>query len=429
MQKNNILVANLGSTSLKFRLYEMPSEHLLAKGSFERVGSPSSPFTLQIGNSPPSTGEQHIPHHGAALQALEKYIGPFNQLAAVGFKPVMAKNISGTQILDESVLAAMEAISALLPAHNPPYISGIRQIQKLFPEIPCIGTFETAFFDSVPRHNRRFPIPIEWEQKFGILRQGFHGASHRYVSERCAQLVGSKNLRIISCHLGGSSSVAAILNGQAINSSWGMTPQSGLPQNNRSGDFDCFALIYLARDCGLSLDYVEKALASQSGLKGMSGLPSGDIRDLRQAAANGSAPAAEALDVFVSSIRKFIGQFLLELKGADAIIFTAGIGENNPDLRARILSNLDWLGLHLDPSANDSCLATETLITTPQSKIQAWVIPTNEEIIIARNAWQKLQEITPHHNTTHPPNYTSNPFHLKKTKPNTNPTLCNKHSE
>ena len=302
----------------------------------------------------------------------------------------MARGISGTQVLDERVLRAMEEINTLLPAHNPPYVAAVRTFHKSHPNLPCIGTFETAFYDDVPVENVRYPVPREWETKYGIRRFGFHGASHRFVTQRCAELRGTDKLRMVSCHLGGSSSIAAVRDGKAVNSSWGMTPQSGLPQNNRVGDFDVFALIYLARDLGLGIDAVEKALTSQSGLKGMSGLATGDIRDLLAAAASGNADAKIALDVFVGSIRKYIGQFLVELNGLDVLIFTAGIAENNPDLRAQICANMDFCGLELDAEANARVRADEAIISTPRSKIEVRVIPTNEELIIARNAWAKL---------------------------------------
>jgi acetate kinase len=236
-------------------------------------------------------------------------------------------------------------------------------------------------------------VPLEWESKYGIRRHGFHGASHRYVTQRCAELRGSDKLRIISCHLGGSSSIAAVRDGKAVDSSWGMTPQSGLPQNNRVGDFDCFALIYLARDLGLGLDAVEKALTTQAGLKGMSGLATGDVRDILAAAESGNQDARIALDVFTGHIRKFIGQFLVELNGADVLVFTAGIAENHPGLRWKICANLDFCGLELDEAVNASVGASEAILSTPRSKIEVRVIPTNEELIIARDAWRKLSTL------------------------------------
>lgn len=387
-----ILVANLGSTSFKFRLYEMPTERLLAKGGFERLGSDRAAWKITIGDGPEKSGHGDIRTHEDAIRLTDRELGGLAHLAAVGFKPVMARGISGTQLMDARVLSAMEDIAALLPAHNPPYIAGVRLFNKLYPGLPCIGTFETAFYDRVPAHNRRFPIPLEWEKKYGIARHGFHGASHRYVSERAAELRGSEKMRLVSCHLGGSSSMAAVKDGIALDSSWGMTPQSGLPQNNRAGDFDCFAMIYLARECGLGWDAVEKALASASGLQGMSGLASGDMRDLRAAAAAGHEDARTAIAVFVAAIRKYLGQFFLELNGLDVLVFTAGIGENNPDLRAEICADLDCLGLQLDPAANAACRATEAVISTPDSLVEVRVIPTNEEIIIARHAWRLLQQ-------------------------------------
>ena len=252
----------------------------------------------------------------------------------------------------------------------------------------------------MPLANRRYPVPLDWEEKYGIRRYGFHGASHRYVTQRCAELRGTDKLRIISCHLGGSSSIAAVRDGKALNSSWGMTSQSGLPQNNRVGDFDCFALIYLARDLGLGLDAVEQALTTQSGLKGMSGLPTGDVRDILAAAESGNQDARIALDVFTGSIRKFIGQFLVEMNGADALVFTAGIAENNSELRGKICANLGFCGLELDPEANAKTGAQEAVISTPNSKIEVRVIPTNEELIIARNAWEKLSTTTNTQTTT-----------------------------
>jgi len=401
MSPNQILVANIGSTSFKFRLFEMPSERVLARGAVERIGCEEGLYSFQIGDEPMRKSQGHFPDYDAAIALVEEKLGGFSHLAAVGFKPVMARDVSGTQLLDEPVLRAMEEINTLLPAHNPPYVAAVRSFHRTHPGLPCIGTFETAFYDDVPERNVRFPVPIEWREKYGVRRHGFHGASHRYVTQRCAELRGTDRLRLISCHLGGSSSIAAVLNGKAINSSWGMTPQSGLPQNNRVGDFDVFALIYLARDLGLGIDAVEKALTSHSGLKGMSGLATGDMRDLVDASEKGNAHAHAALEVFVGAIRKYIGQFLVELNGADAIIFTAGIAENHPQLRAEVCANLDFCGLELDAEANERARCSEAVISSPRSKIEVRVIPTNEELIIARNAWQKLSTLETATHTHH----------------------------
>lgn len=393
--KNKILVANIGSTSFKFRLFEMPSERLLAKGAVERIGAPQGAWKAQVGDAKPEEGQGAFPDYGAAIALVEeklrgRAIGGLGELAAVGFKPVMAKGISGTQILDDTVLAGMEALYTLLPAHNPPYVKAVRAFQARLPGIPCIGTFETAFYDNLPRPRRRFPIPLEWETKYGIRREGFHGASHRFVTERAAEIRGTKKLRMISCHLGGSSSICAVRDGVAVDSSWGMTAQSGLPHNNRVGDFDVFAAFYVQKLAGLSIEQMEAALAKDAGLKGMSGLDSGDIRDVRAAANAGNDDARVALAVFVDSIRKYIGQFLVELNGADILIFAGGIGENNPDLRAEACANMEFCGLRLDPAANEGAVGREAVISAAGSAVEVRVIPTNEEIIIARNAWEKL---------------------------------------
>ncbi len=397
-----LLVANIGSTSFKFRLFEMPTERLLAKGGMQKIGAGRAPYAIEVDGCPKIEGEGEFPDYAAALATVERALegtsaGGFGEVCAFGFKPVMAKGISGTQVLDERVLAAMEEMNALFPAHNPPYIAAVREFTRQYPGIPCIGTFETAFYDDLPEHNQLFPVPLEWVAKYGIRRYGFHGASHRFVTERAAELAGSKTLRIISCHLGGSSSVAAVVNGKAINSSWGMTAQSGLPQNNRVGDFDSFALIHLLRNCGMSLDEAEATLSKESGLKGLAGTPSGDIRDLKEAAAAGSHRAKVALEVYVSAIRKFIGQFLVEMNGADMLVFTAGIAENNPDLRAAICANMDFCGLKLDPSSNNAAIGVEAILSPPDSKIQVRLIPTNEEIVIARNAFRLLSELSNRH--------------------------------
>lgn len=391
-----ILVANIGSTSFKFRLFEMPSERLLAKGGAERIRSAESPWSFAVTGKTATSGSTPMPDYDAAIAFFEKQlveagvVKSFGELAAVGFKPVMAKDISGTQVMDERVLRAMEDIYTLLPAHNPPYVAAVRSFNRLYPQLPCIGTFETAFYDSLPRAASRFPVPLDWEKRLGIRRTGFHGASHRFVNLRAAELRGTDKLRVISCHLGGSSSICAAVNGKAVDSSWGMTPQSGLPQNNRSGDLDVFAALYVAKDLGLGLDEVEKQLGTNSGLKGMSGLPTGDYRDIKAAADAGNDDAASAIDVFVNSVRGYIGRFLVGLNGCDALVFTAGMGENNPDLRERICANLDFCGLKLDPAANAACKASEAVISAPDSRIEVRVIPTNEEIVIARNAWAKL---------------------------------------
>lgn len=394
-ETGTILVANIGSTSFKFRLFEMPSERLLARGGVDRIGSATSHWSM-VARDSKTSGEAAFPDYGSAITFFQEKLADsgvlpdFHSLSAFGFKPVMARDVSGTQLMDDRVLAAMEFFSPVFPAHNPPYINAIRQFGRLYPGIPCIGLFETAFYDQVPEANRRFAVPRRWETDYGVRRYGFHGASHRFVTSRFAGIKNNPHLKLISCHLGGSSSIACVKDGVAIDSSWGMTAQSGLPHNNRIGDFDAFALLYVMEQFGLTVSQAAKELSSSGGLKGMSGLESGDLRDLVEAAQAGNSDARIALDAYAQSIRKFIGQFLVELNGADAILFTAGIGENNPWLREAVCKDLDFCGLRLDPALNEANGAQEGKISAPDSKIEVWVVPTNEELVIAREAWGKL---------------------------------------
>ena len=391
-----ILVANLGSTSLKWRLFDCSNngERLLHKGGFERV------------SDYPKAIEDCL----AALQAAG-VIANESELAAVGFKTVIAKDVTGCVRLDERVLAAMAAYNGLAPAHNPPYITGIRLFAQRMPSVPLIGLFETAFYQFAPEAMTRYAVPPAWHAA-GIRRWSFHGASHKFVAERSAELLGREDvaervrclylnggkcslngapsLRVISCHLGGSSSVTGILNGAAIGSSMGMSPQSGLPQNNRVGDLDAEAIPYAVKTLGITLEEAQRQLSKEAGLKGLSGL-SNDMREIAEAAAQGNAGAKLALDHFVSSARHWIGAFFLELNGADALVFTAGIGENQAEIRAAICANLGGLGIQLDLAENAATRATEAVISTPDSAVKILVVPTNEELVVARETKRLLE--------------------------------------
>ena len=304
----------------------------------------------------------------------------------------------------------MEAFNGIATAHDPPYISGIRLFCKRMPATPLVGLFETAFYQWAPEAAIRYAVPDAWHHA-GVRRWGFHGASHKFIAERSAELLGREDvaqrarqlyvdhggtpvrkpdLRVISCHLGGSSSISGILNGVAIGNSLGMSPQSGLPHNNRVGDLDPFAVPFAMRTLGLSLEEVERQLCKESGLKGLSGV-SNDIRDIEQAAAQGNAKAKLALDVFVASARHWIGSYFLQLNGADALVFTAGIGEKGTALRQAICANLDQLGIVLDPKKNQSTRSTEAVISTAGSRVKIMVIPTNEELVVAREVKRLLE--------------------------------------
>jgi acetate kinase len=392
-----ILVANLGSTSFKYRLFDMTDERQLARGGTERIGAAESRSFVEIGGQRREFAGA-VPDHAVAVrQCLAQLTDPQHgclasaaEVAAIGFKAVHAGATSGAQRVTPEVLAAMERMSRVAPAHNPPYIKAMRLLHEKLPEIPLVAAFETGFHQTIPDRNRYYAVPFEWAQQYHVLRWGFHGASHRYIADRTAQLLSRTDLRIISCHLGGSSSLCAIRNGQSQANSLGMSPQSGIPHNNRVGDFDVFALPLLMEATGKSLEELLAVLASGSGLAGLSGT-SGDVRDLEQAAASGQTRAQLALDVFVSSVRHYLGAYLVELGGADVLVFTGGIGENGVHIRAAICRGLEELGIVLDASAN-ATLRGEAAIHAPDSRVQIWVIPTNEELVVARQARQLLQQ-------------------------------------
>lgn len=390
-----ILVANLGSTSLKWRLFDFAGggERLLHKGGLERV----------------SDHAQAIEQCLAQLRDAGHITGP-GDLAAVGFKTVLARGVTGCVRLDESVLQAMEACNPIAPAHNPPYVSGIRLFAQRLPGVPLVGLFETAFYQWLPDTATRYGVPAAWHEA-GVRRWGYHGASHKFIAERSAELLGRPDvaarardlyvnggatpvrepaLRVISCHLGGSSSLTGLRNGVAIGNSLGLSPQSGLPHNNRVGDLDAMAVPWVLRTLGLSLDEVERQLCREAGLKGVSGV-SNDIRDIQAAAEQGQPRARAALDFFVHEIRRWLGAYLVELGGLDALVFTAGIGENRPEIRAAVCAGLEAFGIALDPAQNAAARGRETRISPPDRPVQVWVIPTNEELVVAREVKRLLE--------------------------------------
>jgi acetate kinase len=388
-----VLVANLGSTSFKYRLFRMDGSggNDIAKGGYERV----TDYAAVIAD---------------ALATLQRdgIISSPDEIDAVGFKTVLGKDLSGCVIADQKVIDALDGFTAVAPAHNPPYVAGIRQFEKSLPKARLVALFETAFYQWISDASAQYAIPRAWRE-IGIRRYGFHGASHKFIAERSAELCGREDvaeiarrlyldgpqsvegrpLRVISCHLGGSSSVTGIRNGVAIGTSMGFSPQSGLPQNNRVGELDSGAIPYAMRKLGITLEEAERQLTKESGLLGLSGV-SNDIRDINAAAEGGNADARLAVDALVHSIRHWIGAFHLELGGLDALVFTAGIGENGADLRAAVCRDLGEFGIVLDPEKNRSCRATETIISDGGSLVKIIVIPANEELVLAREVYRKL---------------------------------------
>jgi acetate kinase len=360
-----ILVANIGSTSFKYRLFAMDDMAILAQGKAERITS----------------------YESAIAQCLHEVEG--HKLDAVAFKAVHAGPLSGARYVNDELLAAMEEFTFFAPAHNPPYIAAMRAFAKTAPELPLIALLETAFFDQLDEATVTYSVPYEWKEKYGVRRYGFHGASHRAASEKARAMFGP-DIRHISCHLGGSSSMAAIRNGVAIDTSFGISPQSGLPHNNRTGDLDVFAALFMMKKLAFGYDGMARILGSKSGLAGLGG-GSGDVRDLEEAAAKGDHRADLALKVFVRAIRNYIGSFYVTLGGLDVLTFSGGIGENSVLVREEVCKGLDILGIRFDSEKNKS-VRGEANLTAVNSKVQVVVIPADEESVVARAAMELLRK-------------------------------------
>ncbi|HEY1684820.1 MAG TPA: acetate/propionate family kinase [Tepidisphaeraceae bacterium] len=357
-----ILVANLGSTSFKYKLLDMEQEgEVIAKGLYERIGQEGSPFK----------------NHGDVIDVILKELP--RKPDAIGFKAVHGGPISGAVRVNEAVIKVQEEFADVAPAHNPPYIAAMKAFMAKLPNTPQVAAFETAFHQTIPMARQIYAIPYEWTEKLGIRRYGFHGASHRYIAMRTPELVQDAR-RIISCHLGGSCSICAIENGKSVANSFGMTAQSGIPHCNRVGDFDTFAIQKLLKQ-DLSLADILKKLGKEGGMLGMSGI-SQDMRDIEKASHAGDARAKLAIDAFVETVRHYIGAYLVALGGCDCLVFTGGIGENGIAIREAICRNLEFAGIVLDPQKNQT-RGKEEKISKVESNCEIWVVPTNEELVVA----------------------------------------------
>ena len=368
-----VLVANLGSTSFKYKLLDTRrGGEEVARGAFDKIGQTGSP-------------------HRSHAHVIDEIVNKLPRKPdAIGFKAVHGGPIRDAVIVTDDVIRTMQEFADVAPAHNPAYIDAMRALRKRWPDVPQVAAFETAFHQTIPQSRQVYAIPFEWTEQLGIRRYGFHGASHRYVAMRVAEVMGRDNARrVISCHLGGSCSVCAIASGKSVASSFGMTAQSGLPHNNRAGDFDAFAIKRLLR-AGQKIDDVFDALGTRGGLLGISGV-SRDLREIEAEAIRGNERAKLAIDVLVESVRHYIGAHLVALGGCDALVFTGGIGENAVNVRASICANLDWAGIALDPSKNH-VRGQEARISRVESGAEVWVIPANEELVVAMQTVEALHE-------------------------------------
>lgn len=391
-----ILVVNAGSSSLKYQLIDMDNESVIAKGLVERIGIDGSSLTHKYGKDTKQIFEKvtEIPNHTVAMNLvlealLDKehgVISSVKEIGAVGHRVLHGGDkFTASCIVDAACEKAIEDCIPLGPLHNPANLSGIRACQAVMPDTPMVAVFDTAFHQTMPEKAFLYGVPYKYYEENAVRRYGFHGTSHRYVSQRCAELLGKpiEDLKIVSCHLGNGSSITAVDGGKSVDTSMGLTPLAGLPMGTRSGDMDAGIMEFLMKKHNLSMDEMMTILNKKSGVLGISGVSS-DFRDLDAAAEKGNEAAQLALDKFAYEVRKYIGAYAAALGGVDCIVFTAGVGENSGSMRASICDGLEYLGVKLDPEKN-KLRGEEVVISTSDSKVTVWVIPTNEELMIAQD--------------------------------------------
>ncbi|HLT56237.1 MAG TPA: acetate kinase [Bacillota bacterium] len=393
---NNVLAVNAGSSSLKFQLIRMPEEEVVAKGVVERIGLADSIFTIEAkGEKDKTVGD--IPNHGIAVKKLldalisKDVVKSFDEIHAVGHRVVHGgEYFSDSVLITDDVIAKIEETSELAPLHNPANLTGIRAFKEILPNVPMVAVFDTAFHQTMPESSYLYSLPYEYYKKYGIRKYGFHGTSHKYVTERAAEIldVPIENLRLISCHIGNGASITAVQGGKSIDTSMGFTPLAGVTMGTRSGDVDPALIPYIMEKTGKTADEVINVLNKESGMLALSGFSS-DLRDI-EAQADTNPRAELALNVFAERIHKYIGSYAAKMSGVDAIIFTAGVGENSPTVREKILNGLEFMGVYWDPRRND-VRGKEHLINYPHSPVKVLVIPTNEEVMIARDTIRLAQ--------------------------------------
>ena len=386
------MAINAGSSSLKFQLFEMPSETVITKGYVERIGLKDSVFNLTVrGQKVIET--LHIPNHEVAVELLlekliqHQVISSFEEINGVGHRVVHGGEVfSDSVLITEEVIEELERLSELAPLHNPANITGIIAFQRILGDTPAVAVFDTAFHQTMPSSAYMYSLPYEYYENYGIRKYGFHGTSHKYVSQRAAEMMGRpiEELRLISCHLGNGASITAIKGGKSIDTSMGFTPLAGVTMGTRSGDIDPALIPYIMEKSGKTADEVLDVLNKQSGVLALSGFSS-DLRDIQDATNEGDERAELALEVFADRIHKYIGSYAARMGGVDGIIFTAGIGENSHTIRARILEGLEFMGVYWDEELN-LIHGEEAFINSSFSPVKIMVIPTNEEVMIARDA-------------------------------------------
>ncbi len=387
-----VLVINSGSSSLKFQLFEMPQQKVLVKGLAERIGEKIGKF-----NANDFEIEKEIPTHKEALELLTDYLlDPENEIIQskdeikiVGHRVVHGGNkFVEPVVIDEEVKKQIKDLFSLAPLHNPANLTGIETAEEIFPTAKQIGIFDTAFHQSIPEKNNKYAIPEKFYQE-GIRKYGFHGISHQYVSEKTNDILGSKNTKLISLHLGNGASATAVLNGKSFDTSMGFGPMNGLIMGTRSGDIDQSIIFYLLDKLGYSSKEIQKILNKESGMKALGG--SNDLRDIEEKAANGDKKAQLALEMYANAIKKYIGNYVAQMNGLDALVFTAGIGENSDVVRKLVTQNLNVLGIEIDEIKNKNPKKFNGDISSENTKVKVLVIPTNEELEIAKQSYNLVE--------------------------------------
>ncbi|MCS0789802.1 acetate kinase [Cytobacillus firmus] len=386
-----IIAINAGSSSLKFQLFDMPSEEVITKGLIERIGLENAVFNISV-NGEKIKEVTDIPDHAVAVKILlDKLtnlgiIKSLDEIEGIGHRVVHGgEAFNDSVVITDEVLSKIDELSELAPLHNPANITGIKAFQQVLPNVPAVAVFDTAFHQTMPESSFLYSLPYEYYEKYGIRKYGFHGTSHKYVSERAAEMLGRplEQLRLISCHLGNGASITAIEGGKSIDTSMGFTPLAGVTMGTRSGNIDPALIPFIMEKTGKNADEVLDVLNKKSGMLGVSGFSS-DLRDIEVQAVEGNERAELALEVFANRIHKYIGSYASRMYGVDAIIFTAGIGENSDVIRDRVLQGLEFMGVYWDPALN-KVRGEEAFINYPHSPVKVMIIPTNEEVMIARD--------------------------------------------
>lgn len=384
------IAINAGSSSLKWQLYEMPAEEVAAKGIVERIGLNDSIFTIKYGDDQKYEDTLDIKDHEVAVKMLlDKLIdldilGSYDEITGVGHRVVQGgEYFDQSVVIDEDVLEKIEALADFAPLHNPAHVMGIKAFRELLPNVINVAVFDTAFHANMPESNARYSIPKEYKEQYGVRKYGAHGTSHRYVAERAAAMLDRplEELKLITCHLGNGASITAVKNGQSVDTSMGFTPLAGVTMGTRSGDVDPAVLQYLMNKLNIGIDEMLDILNKKSGLLGLTGISS-DMRDLEDNMDNEDVKIA--LDIFADRIRKYIGSYVTTMNGVDAIVFTAGIGENDANARANVINGMTWFGCEIDPEKNN-VRGEEKVISTDDSKVKVLLVPTDEELVIARD--------------------------------------------